>query len=227
MKKLNKIFLLFIALLILTTYLPREFNYFPKKNIFFFKIKNIEIIDNKIIKHDKISKKLTNLYGKNIFFVTKNDLKNSLKKIDFLENVEVKKKYPNTIIVKIFETKPIGFIFKNNKKYIIDSSSNLILEKDYNFSKYLPTVFGKKAEESFIEFFEQLKINKFDYKSIKNYYYFKIGRWDLQLANNQIIKFPHDKLEEAIQKFVILINKKDFQSYNIIDLRTQGKIVVE
>lgn len=227
MKKINKIFLLFVTLLILTTYLPREFNKYPKQNIFFFKIKSIEIINNKIIKHDEISKKLTNLYEKNIFFVRKKDLKNSLKQINFLDSIEVKKKYPNTIIVKIFETKPVGFIFKNNKKYIIDSSSNLILAKDYDFSKYLPTVFGKKSEENFVEFFEKLKINKFDYKNIKNYYYFQIGRWDLQLANNQIIKFPHKKLEKAIQKSIKLINKKDFQSYNIIDLRTQGKIVVE
>ena len=41
-------------------------------------------------------------------------------------------------------------------------------------------------------FFNQLKKNNFPNKQIKNFYYFQIGRWDLQLLNNKIIKFPHN-----------------------------------
>ena len=34
---------------------------------------------------------------------------------------------------------------------------------------------------------------------VKNYYYFQIGRWDLQLLNDKIIKLPTSQLEEAFQ----------------------------
>ena len=62
---------------------------------------------------------------------------------------------------------------------------------------------------------------------IKNFYYFQIGRWDLQLLNNKIIKFPHNNIEDAIKKSIKLLSRKDFENYNIIDLRMHGKIVVE
>ena len=35
------------------------------------------------------------------------------------------------------------------------------------------------------------------------------------------------KLTEAIKKSVELLNRKDFENYNIIDLRVYGKIIVE
>ena len=64
-------------------------------------------------------------------------------------------------------------------------------------------------------------------KKVKNFYYFQIGRWDLQLINNQIIKFPPNKTTEAIQQSIELLSRKDFKNYNIIDLRIYGKVVVE
>ncbi len=72
-------------------------------------------------------------------------------------------------------------------------------------------------------------MKNYDFKTerVKNYYYFQIGRWDLQLDNNQIIKLPSNGTSEAIQQIGELLEREDFQKYNIIDLRINGKIVVE
>ena len=69
--------------------------------------------------------------------------------------------------------------------------------------------------------------NNFPINNIKKFYFFQIGRWDLQLANDKMIKLPHDNIEDAIKKSIELLNRKDFQNYNIIDLRVDGKIIVE
>ena len=90
-----------------------------------------------------------------------------------------------------------------------------------------PNVFGERAEQDFINFYNQLENNNFPKQRVKNFYYFQIGRWDLELLNNQIIKFPANKIPEAIQQSVELLARKDFGNYNIIDLRIYGKIVVE
>ena len=66
-----------------------------------------------------------------------------------------------------------------------------------------------------------------NFQNIKKFYFFQIGRWDLQFANDKIIKLPHDNVEDAIKKSIELLNRKDFQNYNIIDLRVDGKIIVE
>ena len=126
MKKLYRIIILLVTLTFLTTYSPNEFNVFPKKKNFFFKIQNIKIVNNHLIDQNKIIEKLNEIYEKNILFVERNDIERPLKSIDFLEKIEVKKKYPNTIIIKVYETKPIAILFKKNHKYILDSSSNLI-----------------------------------------------------------------------------------------------------
>ena len=227
MKKLYSIILLLIVLTFLTTYTPNEFNAFPKKENDFFKIQNIKIVNNHLIDEAKIAEKLTQINKKNILFIKRNDIEKSLKSIDFLEKIEVKKKYPNTIIIKIYETKPVAILFKNNKKYLLDSSSNLITFSKNKFFGDLPGVFGEGAEKNFIIFFNQLKNNSFSTKQIKNFYYFQIDRWDIELLNNKILKFPSNKTVEAIQQSVELLKRKDFKNYNVIDLRIRGKIVVE
>ena len=146
---------------------------------------------------------------------------------EFLEKIEVKKKYPDTIIIQIYETKPLGIFFKKNQKYLLDSSSKLIDFNKYDFFDNLPSIFGDGAEKNFVIFFKQLQNNNFPIKRINKYYYFQIGRWDIRLVNDQIIKFPPNKMAEAIQKSVELINHQDFKNQNIIDLRIHGKIVVE
>ena len=54
-----------------------------------------------------------------------------------------------------------------------------------------------------------------------------MGRWDLQLSDDKIIKFPKDKTAHAIQESVKLLDSKNFKDYNIIDLRIYGKLIVE
>ena len=214
-------------LIFLSTYSPNKFDLILEKNNTFLKIQKIKIVNNFLIKNSEIKEKLSKIYNRNIFSIKKKDIEEPLKEINFLEKVEVKKKYPNTIVVKIFETKPVAILYKNKAKYLLDSSSNLIsFDVDLNFDQ-LPNVFGDDAENNFINFLNQLKINNFPRKKIKKFYYFKIGRWDLQLANNKTIKFPYNVTNNIIKKSVELLDRKDFQNYNIIDLRVDGKIIVE
>ena len=227
MRKFYRIVALLIALIFLTTYSPGGLNVFSKRENLFFKIQNIEVINNHLINKNEIIKKLTQIYEKNILFVNRSDIKKPLNSIDFLEKIEVKKKYPNTIIIKVYETKPIAILFKKNAKFLLDSSSNLIAFNENVFTEDFPIVFGDGAENEFINFFNQLENNNFPKKRIKNLYYFQIGRWDLQLLNNKIIKFPANKTAEAIKQSVELLDREDFENYNIIDLRIYGKIVVE
>ena len=227
MNKFYRIFLLLITFIFLSSYNPNKFNLILEKNNKFFKIQNIIIVNNFLIKKSVINEKLSEIYNKNIFLIKRKDTEKLLKDIDFLKKIEVKKKYPNTLVVKIFETKPIAILFKNKTKYLLDNSSNLIsFKENMNFNQ-LPGVFGDEAENNFVYFFNQLENNSFPIDKIKNFYYFQIGRWDLQLLNNKIIKFPYNNTEDAIKESIELLDRKDFKNYNIIDLRVVGKIIVE
>jgi len=229
MKKIYKIILLFLSFIFLTTYTPNKVLSFNKNKNFFFNIENIKISNNKIIKKADIYEKLKNVYKKNILFISHEDIEKPLKTTSFLEKIEVKKKYPNTILIKIYETKPVGIITKNNTKYIIDTLSNLIDINTYtgSINSEFPNIFGKDAEKDFVNFHKDLKNNNFPTNKIKNYYYFQINRWDVQLLNDVTLKFPSKKREESIIKSVELLNRDDFKKYKVIDLRIHGKIIVE
>ena len=227
MNKYYRITVLLLLLIFLSTFNPKEINFFSKKESQLFNIQNIEIYNNLLISETEVIDKLNNIKKKNIFFVKEKDIENPLKKINFLKKIEVKKKYPNTIIIKIFETKPVAIIFKNKIKYLLDSSSNLISYKNGINFENLPTIFGEGAENNFINFLNRLRKNNFPENKIKNFYYFKIGRWDLQLLDNKIIKFPYNDIDDAINKSIELLEHENFKKYNIIDLRVDGKIIVE
>ena len=227
MKKIYKIILFIIILIFLTTFNPLELNLVSKKNDELFRIKNIEIQNNQLINKNEIKKKLQNIYEKNIFFIKQKDIENPIGKMDFLEKIEVKKKYPNKIIIKVFETKPVAIIFKNKEKYLLDSSSNLISYEDKSKFDGLPNIFGANGEKSFISFLNKLTKNNFPIERINNFYHFQIDRWDIQFLNNKIIKFPHKNVDESIIKAIELLNREDFKKYKIIDLRVAGKIIVE
>jgi len=227
MKKLYRVISLLLVFLALTTFEINLFNIIPKNNNKIFKIKTIKVINNFVIKESEIKKELYGIYNRNIFLINREEVKKPLNNIDFLEKIEVTKKYPNTIVIKIFETKPLAKIVKNKKRYVIDSSSKLILLENVNSYNELPNIFGVEAEKNFLSFFKKLKENNFSVTTINNYYYYKIGRWDVQLFNNKIIKYPDKNLKKAIINSTELIKRKDFKNYNIIDLRIDGKIIVE
>ena len=112
MKKFYRIVLLLITLIFLSTFNPKEFNLLSKNKNYLFKIENIKIINNNLINRSEIEENLSNIFGKNIFFIKEIDIEGPLKEINFLEKIEVKKKYPNTVIIKIYETIPVAILFK-------------------------------------------------------------------------------------------------------------------
>ena len=227
MKKFYRISALIIALIFLSTYSSKELKTISKQNNSLFNIKNIKIENNSLIKNKEIKEKLNDIYEKNIFLIKEKDIEEPISKINFLDRIEVKKKYPNTIIIRVFETQPVAILFKKKNRYLIDSSSNLIAFKDNNSFKKLPSVYGENAEKNFIYFLDKLKINNFPIKRVKNFFYFQIDRWDIELLNNKVIKFPNENVEKVIIKSIKLLNRDDFINYNIIDLRIDNKIIVE
>ena len=227
MRKFYSILLLLLTLILLTTYNPSEMELISNQGNSLFDVKIIKIINNEKIKQDVIEEKLKKIYGQNIFFVKTSEIEKMTRNIIYLQSIEVKKKYPNTLIVKVFETSPLAILLKNSEYYILDSGANLILINADSVTNYnYPHIFGKNSEKYFLNFLQLLKKNNFPIIDIKNYYYFQIGRWDLQLKDGLLIRLPNNMIKNAIEKSIELLNKDDFKNYEVIDLRINGRIIV-
>ena len=229
-KKVYKIFLLFILLFFLSTFNPSNINsFFSENDRGFFDIEKIEIKNNYFVSGAEIKEQLQNVYGKNIFFIVKKDLLKSLISNNFIKEIEIKKKYPSTIKVKIYEEEPVAILNKKEKKFFICKSKKLI---PYDSSidmklEILPSVFGENSEFHLPNFMHDLTNRGFPVQKIKKFYFFKIERWDVELINNQVIKFPFENTVEAIDLSIKLLKKEDFKKYKVIDLRINGKIVTD
>jgi len=227
MKKTYLILILLLCLLLLSTFNQKNYNVSKNKKNYFFKVKYIQITNVNLIEEEEIKNKLSYIIGKNIFNLKEQKIRNSVLGINFLKEIEVKKKYPNTILIKITETVPLGILIRKEKKYLLDSSSVLIpFDKDISPDN-LPNVFGKNAEIYFISFLQKLKDNNFLHTTIKSYFYYQSGRWDIKLSNGKTIKFPNNKVVAAIKESTVLLKRQDFIKYNIIDLRVDGGVIVE
>jgi len=226
MKKINKIVLLLIGLIFLSTYSPNE-TYISKHKKNLFNIKNIEIKNNLLIKKSDIEENLNHIYNKNIFLVKSKDIQSSLEKIAFMKKIEVKKKYPDAIIVTVYETKPIAIINIKDEKFFFDSSFKILPISNYIYYDKLPNIFGENTEKSFQNFYSILKKNNFPITEIKNFYFFQSERWDIEFKNSKTIKYPYNDIDNAIKISIALIKRNDFKNYNIIDLRMHDKVVVE
>jgi len=90
----------FALLVLLSTYKPQKISLSNK-----FNIEKIIIENNFILKDEDIKKDLFFLYDNNLIFLNTSDIKKKLKTKSFIESFEIKKIYPNKIIIRIFEKK--------------------------------------------------------------------------------------------------------------------------
>ena len=220
MRKFTITFLILLTI-ILTTFNPNNFNI----GFNLFKINKIEVKNLKVL--DK--KKIKNLFDKE--FSESNLLVLDKKKIDkiasdnaLIDYIEFRKIYPSKLQVIIYEKETIAIInYKQNKFYLtkdgeeIEYFKNAILEK-------LPNIFGK--QKNFLEIYTTMSQLNFPISKIKSFYYFEIGRWDIILENDKIIKLPVENFISSLDNFMKLYQKINYEKYSVFDYRIKDQLIL-
>ena len=188
-------------------------------------IKNITIENNKIIKDKEIKEKLSFLYETNFFFLRTKNIEKKLREIQFIESYQIKKIYPNNLIIKIIEKKPIAIIQKMKQKKYFTVRGDLIDFRDIKKFEDLPIVFGD--EKSFSTFYLNLKNINFPFEEIKTFYLFKSKRWDLLTLKNQLIKLPINNYNKSLLNFISLKDQANFEKYKIFDYRIKDQLILK
>ena len=188
-------------------------------------IKKITIENNKIIKDKEIKEKLSFLYETNFFFLRTKTIEKKLREIQFIESYQIKKIYPNNLIIKIIEKKPIAIIQKSKQKNYFTARGELIDFRKIKKFEDLPTVFGD--EKSFSTFYMNLKNTNFPFKEIKTFYLFESKRWDLLTLKNQLIKLPINNYNKSLLNFISLKDQTNFEKYKIFDYRIKDQLILK
>ena len=218
MKK--KIVIALILLIILSTYKPEKLFLSSK-----FKIEQIKIENNSILKERDIKKNLAHLYEKNIFIIDNQNILNILKKNTFIESFEIKKIYPNKLKITIYEKKPIAILQYKRKKFYLSENIELIPYIYLENFKNLPLVLGNK--ESFKTLYKELKKINFPLDLIVSYYFYESKRWDLEISEKVIIKLPSKNYVPSLINFISLRKNNNFDKYKIFDYRINDQLILK
>ena len=190
-----------------------------------FNIKKIEIENNQILDGSVIKKDLIFLYQKNIFSINEKEIKENIQKNNFIESFEIKKIYPSSIKIKIFEKKPIAILYDKKEKFFYMNKGDVIKYLKIEEFENLPTVFGNK--DNFNYFYNQLVKINFPIDQIKSFYFFETNRWDLLTVNNKTIKLPIKNYGKSLKSFLRINEKDEFTKFKVFDYRINGQLILK
>ena len=211
---------LIILFILLTTYTPK-FDFIINSN---FDIQKIEIEGNSILNSDEIVQKLNFLYKENLFFLNLKDIEKNLKNETFIESFSLKKIYPNTLKIIIVEKEPIVVLQNKKKKFYISNKGDFIDFQYIDRYKDLPTVFGNG--KFFYSLYRDLQNIKFPLETIKSFYFFESGRWDLVMHDDKVIKLPIKDYLVGLKNYMESKNNSKFNNYRIFDYRIKNQLIL-
>jgi len=215
----KKIFIYLFILLFLGTFNNQKLlglNQFALKNII------IETSDN--TNFVELSDEILNQKKLNIFFINLNNIKNIIEKNNLVEKYYVIKNYPSTLKIKIVKTKFFSRLSIDGKTFNIGTNGKLT--EEFSNNNNLPFIFGNPSIDDVIEFYTIIKTSKFNFNNLRNLFYYKSGRWDIETIDGIIIKLPNDNLAKKLQEIHTIISNKDFTNQKIIDARIINQLIL-
>lgn len=214
----KKIFIYLLIFFSLATINNKKFS-----NLNFPKITDIEILgldDNEIT---QVYSDIKYLKNKNLFFLDKLEISNKLYSNKIFEKIFISKMYPSKLKIIIEKTNLLAIIKQENFNYYLGSNGKLI--KVEGSKKKLPFIFGKIDAKEFLKFKKLIDESNFDFNNIKNFYFFKSKRWDIELQDGLIIKLPLKQIDVSLEILNKILMDKEFEDSTIIDLRQKGQII--
>ncbi|CDM68761.1 Cell division protein DivIB [Clostridium bornimense] len=131
----------------------------------YFDIKHIKIQNNNIVSSDDIYSICKEVEGKNIFYTKLDNLQKKIKKNTYIESVEISRKLPSTITVKINERDPFFYVNNEGKYYIFSENALLLDIKDTIIDLDVPEVVGLDLGD--ITIGESIAFNKDNERKVK------------------------------------------------------------
>lgn len=172
----------------------------------------------------EIVNELSNLKHENLFLLKKEKIKKIIKKNKVIENYNIYKKYPSNLIVNFEKTELLAVTQIDGVNFYIGSNGYLIKVKDVKID--LPMIFGNFDLVEFLKLKDLIDESFFDFYDIKNLYYYKSKRWDIETKNGLLVKLPANDLSESFRVFIKIINDTKLQNIQMIDLRQDNQVVI-
>ncbi|MGL5439204.1 MAG: cell division protein FtsQ/DivIB [Filifactoraceae bacterium] len=113
----------------------------------FFPLRDIEIVGNSSFTAEQLVTKGEIDTTKNIYLINNSHIEKKIMEDSYVQKVRVKKKFPRSLLVEIYERKPVATINFQGGFALIDEDSN-VLKIEQNFSGSVkPLIIGSDIKE--------------------------------------------------------------------------------
>ena len=215
-KKIVVYLFLFLTLVTLNNINLLNFNFFKTTTLSVSGLNNLE--------KEKFEKDFDFLKTEGLIFLDKIEISKRIFANKTVEELSVFKNYPSELKIFIKKTNFLAITKKHNQDYYIGSNGNLIYTK--NSLKSLPFIFGNVEPDDFLKLKAHINNSEFNFDQIKNLYFFKSKRWDIETKAGLIVKLPLDQIEVSLNYLSKIIISKEFKNKKIIDLRQKNQIIL-
>ena len=164
------------------------------------------------------------LKNENILWVDKDEISQKVYSNKIVEDLFIFKKYPSELKILIKKTNFLAVTKKNNQNYYVGSNGKFVPTKD-NLEN-LPFIFGDVDAEEFLRLKLYVEKSKFDFNQIKNLFFFKSKRWNIETKEGLIIKLPLNQIDLSLNILSQIMNDDKFKNKKVIDLRNNGQIII-
>ena len=219
----KKIYFYLLILLLLSSMF--NFNILSKIENFSL-IKDIDIVGLSSKEEIYVRNELKIFMNNNIFSINKKNINKKLESFNFLDNYFIKKILPSKILVLAKKTEFIGITIIEGNKFYMGLNGKLTLSSSVEKEENLPMIFGKFSIFEFLKLRNGLEKQQFDLNQIKEYFYYQSKRWDLKKKDGTLIMLPSKNIQYSLNIYKNLINKNEFKSAQVIDLRIPKRIIV-
>ena len=215
-KKIVVYLFLFLTLVTLNNINLSDFN--------FLKIITLNLTGLNNFEKKKFEEDLNFLKKEDLIFLDKDKISKKIFANKIVEDFSIFKNYPSELEIFIKKTKFLAITKKNNQDYYIGSNGNLIYTK--NYLERLPFIFGNVEPDDFLKLKTHINNSEFNFDQIKNLYFFKSKRWDIETKDDLIIKLPLDQIEISLNNLSKIIISEEFKNKKIIDLRQKNQVIL-
>ena len=160
----------------------------------------------------------------NLFFLEKTKIIEIINTNPLIEKYSVFINYPSTLNIKIEKTKFLAKVNKDGKSFFLGSNGKLI--ESFQIRNDLPSIYGDFNNENFFNLKKIIDESDISYEQIKNLFFFKTGRWDIETYEGLLIKLPKNRVEKSIKLLIDFLDQNKEKKLNLVDLRQYNQIVI-
>ena len=205
-------------------------NFYPNITGSYFDIKNITVIGSKHSDQDQI-KALFENNNKNLLSLNLIDSAYKIQSLSWIKKTNLKKVYPNKLVVTVIENVPFAYFFDDQKIFLIDSDGEKIREENNieKFDQYL-VLSGIDGELNIATLIKNINIFYSNIlPSIKEIEFVEKRRWNIILKNELKVKLSENNIKDSLLNLKKLINDDQILKSNIIevDLRITDRAIIK